>query len=235
MYLVFEGADGSGKGTQLNKLFHFIAKWMERERISVGPNLSILRQPGGTDLGQKVREMVKGEMKLDKRAVFHLFIADHFQFQSEYFANLKRAAISFLPIILQDRMTPISAWPYQVIMNEIPPREYQGIYNDSTYRRPDKTIILDIDANVLQKRIRERGERMDRFEKNKKFAAMANSYKTIEADANLNVNGVHINAALPIEEVFDGVVRQFVEVVQKYQDPRAKKFMRYWNSPDNFH
>ena len=66
--LVFEGAEGVGKSTQLRRL----AAWLEREKITA----RLVREPGGTPLGDEIRRLVldtPGQM--DPRAEALLFMA----------------------------------------------------------------------------------------------------------------------------------------------------------------
>ena len=50
LFLTFEGGDGSGKTTQINRL----VAWLE----SQGQTVVLTREPGGTDLGVELRNIV---------------------------------------------------------------------------------------------------------------------------------------------------------------------------------
>ena len=50
LFLTFEGGDGSGKTTQINRL----VTWLE----SRGQTVVLTREPGGTDLGVELRNIV---------------------------------------------------------------------------------------------------------------------------------------------------------------------------------
>ncbi|MDO5046818.1 dTMP kinase [Campylobacter sp.] len=64
MYVLFEGVDGVGKSTQIQR----VAKFYE--------NALITHEPGGTKLGEKLREILLGKNSLSKEAEILLFLAD---------------------------------------------------------------------------------------------------------------------------------------------------------------
>ena len=62
LFLTFEGGDGSGKTTQINRL----VAWLE----SQGQTVVLTREPGGTDLGVELRNIVmhrKGSLRLVRK------------------------------------------------------------------------------------------------------------------------------------------------------------------------
>jgi dTMP kinase len=65
VFVTLEGIDRSGKTTQAALL-----------RDALGPGTLLLREPGGTDVGERVRELLKGrDTELDPRAELLLFCA----------------------------------------------------------------------------------------------------------------------------------------------------------------
>ena len=64
MYILFEGIDGAGKSTQIARL------------AAVFPQAIVTKEPGGTKLGENLREILLKENGLDKRAEILLFLAD---------------------------------------------------------------------------------------------------------------------------------------------------------------
>ena len=64
MYVIFEGIDGAGKSTQIARL------------AAAYPQAIVTKEPGGTKLGENLREILLKENDLDKRAEILLFLAD---------------------------------------------------------------------------------------------------------------------------------------------------------------
>ena len=64
MYILFEGIDGAGKSTQIARL------------AATFPQAIVTKEPGGTKLGENLREILLKENDLDKRAEILLFLAD---------------------------------------------------------------------------------------------------------------------------------------------------------------
>ena len=64
MYVIFEGIDGAGKSTQIARL------------AAAFPQAIVTKEPGGTKLGENLREILLKENDLDKRAEILLFLAD---------------------------------------------------------------------------------------------------------------------------------------------------------------
>ncbi|WP_314300360.1 dTMP kinase [Campylobacter showae] len=64
MYILFEGIDGVGKSTQIARL------------AAAFPQAIVTKEPGGTKLGENLREILLKENGLDKRAEILLFLAD---------------------------------------------------------------------------------------------------------------------------------------------------------------
>ena len=66
MLIAFEGIDGCGKTTQSKKLYRYLTE--------KGIPVSLYREPGGTKLGEKLREIIIAE-EMDERTELFLFEA----------------------------------------------------------------------------------------------------------------------------------------------------------------
>jgi dTMP kinase len=96
VFLVFEGGDGVGKSTQTSLL----ARWL-RSPEGGGRTVVETREPGGTDLGKRIRELLQdgGDGEVDNRAEALLYAAD----RAQHVATVVRPALERGDVVVQDR------------------------------------------------------------------------------------------------------------------------------------
>lgn len=153
LFITFEGGDGSGKTTQINLL----ASWLESE----GYTVVITREPGGTDLGTELRNIIlHREGFIAPRAEALLYAAD----RSHHIHTLVRPALQRGEIVVQDRYLDSSV-AYQGAGRVLDPTEVRNISVWATENlMPDLTVVLDVPASVAKER-QAAGERQyDRLE-----------------------------------------------------------------------
>jgi dTMP kinase len=153
LFITFEGGDGSGKTTQINLL----ASWLESE----GHTVVITREPGGTDLGTELRNIIlHREGFIAPRAEALLYAAD----RSHHIHTLVRPALKRGEIVVQDRYLDSSV-AYQGAGRVLDPTEVRDISLWAAENlMPDLTVVLDVPASVAKER-QAAGERQyDRLE-----------------------------------------------------------------------
>src|SRR5690606_1242000 len=94
VFIVFEGGDGVGKTTQIDLL----AVWL-RSPAGGGRKVLTTREPGGTPLGQELRQAVMHGDHVAPRAEALLYAAD----RAHHVATVVRPALERGAIVLQDR------------------------------------------------------------------------------------------------------------------------------------
>ncbi len=100
--LVFEGPEGAGKSTQIRRL----ATFLEEHRI---PH-RVVREPGGTPVGEEIRRLVLDEpYDLDPATEALLFIAS----RAEHVAKVMRPALARGEMVVADRFF-LSTYAYQI-------------------------------------------------------------------------------------------------------------------------
>ncbi|NKB77088.1 MAG: dTMP kinase [Gammaproteobacteria bacterium] len=153
-FITVEGGDGAGKTTHLT----FIYEWLRGR----GMNVVRTREPGGTDVGESIRELLLhavGKM-FDDTELLLMFAA-----RMQNIEQLIKPAIAKGDCVLCDRFTDAS-YAYQgggrgINMDRIAELE-QWVQGDL---QPDLTIILDVPIETGMKRTQKRGEVSDRFER----------------------------------------------------------------------
>jgi dTMP kinase len=153
--IVFEGIDGCGKSTQIDLL-------AERLRRS-GREVLCLREPGGTDFGERIRSLVLDpSVQAVPRADLFLFLAARAQLMAErVLPALMRGSV-----VLLDRFYH-STLAYQGpdLPNEDQQRLREAIALAIQNRHPDKVIYLALDPTIAAERRRLRdGATGDRIE-----------------------------------------------------------------------
>lgn len=151
--IVFEGVEGSGKTTQVDSTYHWIKSQLSDQEIL------ITRQPGGTNLGGELRQMLLYGSNILSRTELFLYAADRCQHVEEFLKpNLAQNAV-----ILCDRYTD-STIAYQGYGRGLD-LELIATLNKlaTTGLESDLTLWLDIDVEIGLERSRERGK-LDRIE-----------------------------------------------------------------------
>ncbi len=151
LFITLEGGDGSGKSTQMALLTAFLA-----ER---GETVVESREPGGTDLGLELRNIVLHRRgHIAPRAEALLYAAD----RAHNIATKVRPAIAEGSIVVQDRYLD-SSIAYQGAGRVLDADEVRFLSTWATEGLlPDLTILLDLDPAVGRARIA--GGEYDRLE-----------------------------------------------------------------------
>ncbi len=153
VFITLEGGDGSGKTTQAERLH----EWLATE----GRTVLRTREPGGTEVGVEVREIVlhhRGDIA--PRAEALLYAAD----RAHHVATVVRPALERGDVVIQDRYIDSSV-AYQGAGRVLDPDAVRGLSEWATEGlRPDLTILLDLDAATARSRLDEARTRYDRLE-----------------------------------------------------------------------
>jgi dTMP kinase len=155
-FITFEGGDGSGKSTQAELL----SAWLEAQ----GHTVVRSREPGGTDLGLELREIVLHRRgHIAPRAEALIYAAD----RAHNIATKVRPAVEAGSIVIQDRYLDSSV-AYQGAGRVLDGDEVRDISLWATEGfLPQLTILLDLDETVGRSRLDESRTRFDRLEAEK--------------------------------------------------------------------
>jgi dTMP kinase len=152
LFIVFEGGEGSGKTTQAG-LLHEALK-------SLGYSVVLTREPGDTELGVKLRNILLDTRKspLVKKAELFLFLAD----RAQHVEEVVKPALQRGSIVICDRYEA-SAMAYQVHAGGLPQSMVRTMSDWATDGlTPDVAFFLDVDPEKGLARAGRAG--MDRYE-----------------------------------------------------------------------
>ena len=198
MFISFEGIDGVGKSTQIR-----LAEDYLRAR---GHDVVTTFEPGGTDLGQEIRNLLlhrKGDVAPRSEAL--LYAAD----RAHHVATKIRPALASGKIVISDRYLDSSV-AYQGAGRKLSADEVRNISIWAVDGLlPDLTILLDLDAAKASKRRENTGQEADRLESEKleffeavraEFLKLAKAEPTrflvVDAEAAPDEIFVHISSKL---------------------------------------
>ena len=153
LFITLEGGDGTGKSTQAALL----GEWFTEQ----GREVVFTREPGGTDLGLELREIVlhsRGDITARSEAL--LYAAD----RAHNVATIVRPALARGAVVIQDRYLDSSA-AYQGAGRVLDPDEVRHLSMWATENLvPDLTVVLDLDPTVGRERLEAANKRFDRLE-----------------------------------------------------------------------
>lgn len=153
-FLSLEGIEGSGKSTQIQEIEKFVQ--------SKGLRVLTLREPGGTQFGEKLREAIlKSDTPLHPLAECHLFLASRAQL-------LKEKILPFLlqpgSVVILDRYID-STLAYQGKARRLGYETVLTLHqHDPLNLLPHRTYFLDISLETSMERQKARGNQKDYFE-----------------------------------------------------------------------
>jgi dTMP kinase len=157
-FVAFEGLDGAGKSTLIQGL--------KSELEHLGMAAVVSREPGGTSLGQEIRQMllrVQGEAPV-ARAEALLYQAD----RAQHVETLIRPALAAGRWVLSDRFTASSV-AFQGGGRDLSVAEVQWLNEFSTGGlKPDLFVLLDLTVEESLRRLTGRATEADRFEREEK-------------------------------------------------------------------
>lgn len=190
LFITLEGGDGVGKSTQARLL----SDWFEQQ----GRTVVRTREPGGSELGVEIREIVlhhRGD--ISPRAEALLYAAD----RAHHIATVVRPALARGEIVLQDRYLD-SSIAYQGSGRVLDAGQIRDISLWAAEDLlPDVTVLLDLDVAVARGRLDNANKRFDRLE------AEAQDFHTRVREAFLALASAEperflvVDAALPPERL----------------------------------
>ncbi|QTG75389.1 dTMP kinase [Trueperella pecoris] len=154
LFISFEGGDGSGKSTQVRAL----VEWLEK----VGHDVVATREPGGTPMGNAIRDLLLHGGEMGARAEALLYAAD----RAHHVDSLVRPALKRGAVVVTDRYLDSSV-AYQGAARDVGTDEVRDLSLWAVGGLlPDVTFLLDLPAAAAAERASRRsGGQLDRLER----------------------------------------------------------------------
>ena len=208
LFIAFEGVEGAGKGTQI--------RMAEEHLRSLGLDVLVTREPGGTELGEQIRQVLLDPKtgKLDARAEALLFAAS----RAQTVTSVIRPALADGKTVLSDRYVD-SSLAYQGWARGLGEQDVltlnvwatQGLF-------PDLVILLHVEPELGLLRSTEAPDRME-MEGQDFHAKVSDAYLKIAEEHPERF--VVVDADRPPAEVFLGVKEALERVLKDREDDGA--------------
>lgn len=202
IFITMEGPDGSGKTTQIDLL----KKYLEHR----GYDIVIAREPGGTTIGEAIREII---LNPDYKEMGHMTeLLLYASARAQLVNQVIKPALAEGKAVICDRFVESSA-VYQGIGREL---GVDTVYEINNFAlgdvKPKLTIFMDLDAEDGIKRKKKQAE-LDRMEQEDLsfHKRVVEGYRQLAKLYPERI--VPINATLPIDEIHSMIVQ---EVEQRF-------------------
>ena len=205
LFISFEGIDGAGKSTHV--------AWSADFLRAQGIALTLTREPGGTALGEKLRELLlatEGQIHPETEALLM------FSARRQHLEEIIRPALARGDCVLCDRFTDAS-FAYQGGGRGVEKRKLAAleawVHPDL---QPDLTVLFDVSAEVGQERVA-RIKSPDRFERENAafFVRVRDAY--FERMRESPHRFVRLDGTKPIGDVQTELKQKLLATVSKWQ------------------
>nr|WP_314629041.1 dTMP kinase [uncultured Noviherbaspirillum sp.] len=196
-FITFEGIDGAGKSTHIS----FVASLLHDR----GHTVITTREPGGTPLGEQLRNLLLHEkMHLETEALL-MFAA-----RREHLAQVIEPALARGDWVISDRFTD-ATFAYQGGGRQLPLDKLETLEQwVHPHLQPDLTLLFDVPLDVARARL-DRTRDLDKFEQEKAafFAATQAEYRrrAEQFSGRFRI----IDSSMPISDVNQRLIRVFEE------------------------
>jgi len=157
-FIVFEGLDGSGKST--------LIKLLKTELEKLHQRVTLTREPGGTELGEELRQIILRKDKEAPTARTELLLYE--AIRAQHVEKLITPALKNNEWVLCDRFAA-SSIAFQAAGRKISEEDVQWLNSFATEKlTAGMTVLLDLTFDEAQsrqsKRFEDKGESADRME-----------------------------------------------------------------------
>jgi dTMP kinase len=203
MFITFEGLDFSGKSTQVQLL----QERLQRE----GHNVLVLREPGGTVVGEKIRSILLDAENTQLTEASELFLFE--ASRSQLVAEVIRPALAQGTVVICDRYYD-STTAYQGYGRGIPLDMISAMnVFASDHLVPTLTFFLDIPLEEIERRIKKANATKDRMELNERefYERVRNGYLAIaQSERRFSI----LNGMLSVEEIHSRIWNEIEHQLQ---------------------
>lgn len=207
--IAIEGIDGSGKSTQAELLYERLKK--------EGICSHLTMEPTGSPIGTLIRQILRGELRMDNRVIAGLFVADrldHLLNETDGIAAKVEAGMT----VVTDRYY-FSSYAYNSVDM---PMDWVIRANEpsSALLRPAVNVFIDVEPDVALERIAKNRRHVELFETGERLKLVRENYRKAFQMLENEERCVIIDGNRPQEQIAECVWEVVREIVFK-QDRRT--------------
>lgn len=189
MFVVFEGIDGAGKSSLIEKV--------KEHYLQQGVDVLALREPGSTQIGEEIRKLILHETMSPKTEVMLFFAA-----RAELVETKIKPALNKGTLVLLDRYS-LSTYAYQGAGRGLDVPILIEINDFATnHLDPDVAFVVDVPVDVALKR----SKKTDKFD-NETVEFFERVRETFVMSAKLYNGFVLLDGTKPLEDLVKETVR----------------------------
>lgn len=217
LFISFEGGDGCGKTTQARLLGNWLAK-------ELGLELCLTREPGGTVLGQEIRNLVLHGDDMGPHAEALLYAAD----RAHHVATVVRPALARGELVVTDRYMDSSV-AYQGLGRELTADAVRDLSMWATQGLvPHLTVLLDVDPGVGASRFTTAPDRLERagveFHRSTRAAYLEMASQFPERWVTVDAHGTIEDIALQVQKaVIESLVKKLGAEVAALKEAQSSQ------------
>ncbi|MCK4420556.1 dTMP kinase [candidate division WOR-3 bacterium] len=201
IFITFEGVEGSGKSVQSKLLYDSLKEG--------GFKVYLTREPGGTDTGEKIREiLLNTQNNISPYTELFLYLAN----RSQHIVEVIKPRLSSGEIIISDRFFD-STIAYQHAGRRISRKEIDAMKDLEIFNNlePDLTFLLDTDPGLTKSRV----GIPDRIEKEdlEFHSTIRNAYLSLAKEAPERIT--LINANETIENIHRKIIKRTLSFIEE--------------------
>ncbi len=201
MFISFEGIEGSGKSTQIK----IISESLQKK----GHDVISVREPGGTEVGEKIRKIFLQETteNFDPLTEVLLLYASRKQLDNE----IIKPSLNKGSIVIADRFFHATK-AYQCYGKGVELNLVEYLHKTLNISEPDLSIYIDINPELSRKRISNR--KADRIEQESLdfFSRVQHGYLQLEKESK---NFILVDGSKSIEKIsgeIDSLIKELLNV-----------------------
>ena len=195
MFITFEGLDSSGKTTQANLLVDHLK--------TVGREVIFLREPGGTSVSEKIRQILldRQHQEMNQRTELFLFSAARAQLVGQIIYPALRGGKVVICDRFYDSTTAYQGYGRGLNLNDI------DVINRfaTSGTTPDLTLFVDVELDEVARRRRASGIADDRMESSGHmfYQRVREGYLAVAAQEPHRI--FQVNGMRPVEEIHNQI------------------------------